>query len=268
MHVETKVTNGAESWRSVATTGIHNFRDYGGYSVSGGKRLVRRMLYRSGEHARATERDLKVVESIGLSTIIDLRGPAERKKAPCRRPADFSVTVLCADSETASTAPQARTAASINANTAHRIMIERYIGLAFRPLLVPPYRVYFRALAESSGPTLVYCSGGKDRTGLAVALLHFMLGVDYGDLISDYLLTNSSGDNNARVDAIKETLRWSFGPDLSEEAVEVVSAVKAEYLQAAFDSIIDRCGSIDNYITDVLHVTPQMREAIVTRLVV
>src|SRR5438445_9521928 len=65
--------------RIVPTAGIHNFRDYGGYPISTGGRLITRTLYRSGEPVQATDRDLALVASLNLSAIIDLRGTAERR---------------------------------------------------------------------------------------------------------------------------------------------------------------------------------------------
>ena len=72
--------------RVIAFDGIHNFRDYGGYAVSGGGRVVAGKLYRSAQHFDATPDDLHRVGALGLGTVIDLRGGRERANAPCPRP--------------------------------------------------------------------------------------------------------------------------------------------------------------------------------------
>ena len=255
--------------RVIPTTGIHNFRDYGDYPVIGGGRLARGTLYRSGEHAHATDRDLALVNQLGLSAIFDLRGTAERQKAPCRRPLGFSAPVYFADGETTlAVAPHLDAAASaFDAKTARRNMRDRYASVPFRPLLVDVYRQYFRFLAQSTGPTLIYCTAGKDRTGVLVALFHSAIGVHRHDIFNDYMLTNTAGDAQARVGALKEDLQRRFGAQLSDEAVRVVTSVEPLFLEAAFEAIIARRGSVESYLEHVLSVTPAVRHALAARFV-
>jgi protein tyrosine/serine phosphatase len=257
-----------EPSRIVPTTGVHNFRDYGGYPVVGGGRLSRGWLYRSGEHAGATDRDLGIIDALGFAAVIDLRGRSERQKSPCRRPPGFSAHVICADGETSPVdAPHAAaTADAFDAAAARRNMLDRYAGVAFRPLLTPVYREFFHALARSNGPTLLYCTAGKDRTGVLVALLHTALGVHPDDIMADYLLTNTAGDVEARVAALRADLLRRFGHAMPEEAVRVVSMVEPEFLQTALDSLIARHGSVLGYLEQALGVTPAVRAALAARL--
>ncbi|HEY0246641.1 MAG TPA: tyrosine-protein phosphatase [Gryllotalpicola sp.] len=46
------------------------------------------------------------------------------------------------------------------------------------------------AVAAAPGPMLIHCLAGKDRTGVAVALLLRLLGVPVADIVDEYLLTN------------------------------------------------------------------------------
>src|ERR1700691_2913805 len=120
--------------RVLPTTGIHNFRDYGGYPVAGGGRIVRGRLFRSGEHAQATEADLHLVGTLGLKAVFDLRGLGERQKAPCRRPVEFEALVYAAGGETAVAAPHLEAAAgAFDAAAARRNMCERYATVPFPP---------------------------------------------------------------------------------------------------------------------------------------
>jgi protein tyrosine/serine phosphatase len=252
--------------RIVATTGIHNFRDYGGYPVSTGGRLVTRMLYRSGEPVQATDRDLALVASLNLSAVIDLRGTAERHKAPARYPTTFAGQIIFADGETALSAPHVEAAArAFDAAEARRVMRERYAGIPFRPLLVTVYRQYFRLVAR--GPTLVYCTAGKDRTGVLVALLQNALGVHRDDIFEDYLLTNRAGDSQTRVGALRDDLARRFGGKMSEEAVQVVTSVEPQFLDAALAAIVTSHGTIGAYLSEVLGVTPVDRQTLAENLI-
>ncbi|HUQ00246.1 MAG TPA: tyrosine-protein phosphatase [Aeromicrobium sp.] len=49
-------------------------------------------------------------------------------------------------------------------------------------------------IADAAGPVLVHCAAGKDRTGIGVALVLRLLGVDRDNVMADYLLTSDAQD--------------------------------------------------------------------------
>jgi protein tyrosine/serine phosphatase len=254
--------------RVIPTTGIHNFRDYGGYPVASGGRLASGRLYRSGEHAEATDRDLLIVQDLDPAAVIDLRGATERRDAPCRRPPGFSAIVIAVDGETASLAPHIAAFSGVaSADDAHRNMRERYAELPFRPQLIEAYRRYLHALSNATGSTLVYCKAGKDRTGIAVALLHMALGVHPDDVLEDYLLTNTVGNSTERIAALTRYFHGRAGPKMSDAALRIVLTVDEQFLHAALQAIKQQCGSVDEYLESTLGITRAMRAALAARLV-
>lgn len=82
--------------------GIHNFRDYGGYETSDGRRVRTGLLYRSGQHVEAEDADLAAIDALGIRTVIDLRGESERTRNPCRRSDGFDAEVISHPGETTS----------------------------------------------------------------------------------------------------------------------------------------------------------------------
>ena len=68
--------------RVLDLAGIHNFRDYGGYAARAGN-LRTGTLWRAGQHSDAVDDDLAVVHSLGIATVIDLRGDSERAAHAC-----------------------------------------------------------------------------------------------------------------------------------------------------------------------------------------
>ena len=256
--------------RVIAFTGVHNFRDYGGYAANGGH-LKRGVLWRSGHHAEATADDLDKVHALSLSSVIDLRGDSERAGSPCLRHSRFGAKVLFHPGETASAhgkavyeevADQVRTAAD-----AHDAMVRLYDSMPWRPVLAGTYRLYFDALASDAGPCLLHCLAGKDRTGLAAALTHHLLGVHADDAMADYLLTNSAGNIEARIDAGARHVRSGFGRDMDMDAVRTLMSVHPEFLDTAFGAIRERHGSIETYAEVMLGVTPQVIERIRQNLI-
>ncbi len=254
--------------RVVAFEGIHNFRDYGGYAASDGARLRTGLLWRSGQHVDATRSDLERLSDIGLATVIDLRGNSERANHPCARPEDFNAQVLFADGETAdgNNAPHLAAARNVEtAEDAYHAMLGFYPSMPFRPNLIAVYRMYFAALADRDGPSLLHCLAGKDRTGVAAALLHALLGVHDDDIMADYMLTNSAGNIERRIAAGATTVRNSFGRDMNAEAVRTLMSVHPDYLNAAMASIKEAHGGVEAYAQEVLGVTPDMRKRIEAR---
>ena len=261
--------------RVKALAGVHNFRDYGGYTMADGRRLRRGMLFRSGQHLDATPGDLAVIGALGLATVIDLRGDTERRLYPCRRTPGFSGAVLFMPGETtgAGAAPHAEAAMPTlttvaTAADARRRMTESYAQMPFRPVLAGSFHHYFAALGKAPSPSLVHCLAGKDRTGLGVALLQALIGVHADDIMADYLLTNTAGDVEARIEAGARLVRAHAAVPMDEAAVRVVMSVEPAYLDAAFAAIRERHGSAQAYAEAVCRVTPAMRAAIAKRLAV
>lgn len=251
-------------WRTVPMTGVHNFRDYGGYGLVGGGRLKRGLLWRSGQHASATDEDLDKVAAVGLASVFDLRTSRERELYPCRRPAAFGAQIACsADPDRPKFAPHIEAARAgggqRNARFIREMMTDTYSRIAFRPELLAMTRGHAQALSEGTGPSLVNCMAGKDRTGVAVAAIQLAAGVHRDDVMADYLLTNTAGDSEARIRTGMETVR-GINEGLSDEAARAIMGVEPEYLEAAFSAIGERHGSIDAWLTQALGLDDAARE--------
>lgn len=255
--------------RTLPLSGVHNFRDYGGYGVEGGGRLRDGILWRSAHHETASDADLVAIDALGLETVIDLRGDDERESHPCRRSDQFSARVLFAGGITAGLAPHLQAAGgAIDAETARARMIDTYAGMPYRPALVATLRLYLAALAEYDAPSLVHCVAGKDRTGFAVAVVHRLLGVHEDDLMQDYLLTNTAGKIEDRIAQGAAHIRARYGAEIHDDAIRALMSVNPAYLDAALTTVRRDHGDIPTYAETVLNLTPAMRDAMIDRLVI
>ena len=63
--------------RNVELAGAFNFRDFGGYQIHNGTKIKSGLLYRSESLARLTDADLKIIESLHIKVICDLRAHDE-----------------------------------------------------------------------------------------------------------------------------------------------------------------------------------------------
>lgn len=249
-----------EQDRILCLDGIHNFRDYGGYRADGGP-IRRGLLWRSGQHTDASREDLERVHALGIATVIDLRGDSERRRHPCLRHGAFDGEVVFYPGETAGLKGQAvhEEAARqiVTAADAHAAMVRLYKTLAWRPVLAGTFQLYFEALADRNGASLLHCLAGKDRTGVAVALLHSLLGVHDDDIMADYLLTNVAGDPERRIEAGAKHMRSRPGNTMEEAAIRTVMSVHPEFLDTAMGAIRERHGTVAGYAEEVLGVSAQ-----------
>lgn len=235
---------------------VWNFRDLGGYETSAGEIIRSGMVFRSGDLSRLESGDASTITSIGLRTVLDLRDPVASERRP-NRLNDPSVSQLRVDLTTrvlvelrdrmhTGHLSESESLAYIRANTAS-IAIERAEGM----------KAVFRCLARSEVyPLLVHCSYGKDRTGIAAALLLFALGVPEETIYADYMLSNDYlvAFRAARI----AEPGWEHTGPLWE--------ARREYLDGAFSAICDKYGSIESYLQDAIGLTHEMRTELKARL--
>jgi protein-tyrosine phosphatase len=253
--------------RHIDFEGIENFRDFGGYDTAHGRPLKRGLLYRSANHAYASEPDLARMRDLGLAAIIDLRRTEERNREPSKRWPGFGAAVVENDilSDHADWI-DAMKGVQVDAQWFLNDAMGYYRRAPFETRHIDLYSRYFRTLADADGAIVVHCAAGKDRTGLICALTHHVLGVGEEDLMADYLLTNDESRMARKMNFLGPWLRDTVGQHVDEAALRVAVSVNAAYLETAFAAIREAHGSLDGYLTDLLGVDQGLRERLQARL--
>lgn len=254
-----------EHGRITPLQGVHNFRDYGGYATADGGRLRKGLLYRSGQHTKATDGDLGTIGSIPFAAIIDLRGGLERQNYPCRRPDRFSAEVFFDERDSTGLPPHLEgDLATLDESAMRERMRENYRELPYRPSIAAMLRTYFDVLGKVDGPSLIHCFAGKDRTGISVALFHTLAGVHQDDIMHDYMLTNEASDRVKHMAEIGAFMQERWGK-MSDAGLYVMSGVYPEWLEAAFETILERHGSFEAFFAERVGVDAAKREAILEK---
>ena len=104
----------------------------------------------------------------------------------------------------------------------------------------PRLRGMFECLAHGRSPLVVHCAAGKDRTGIAIAVLLRVLNVSRDTVLEDYLLTNHAGDfeefirsqHAAQLGVADEKHPLLTMPD---DIRRVLFSADAAFLEAAFE---------------------------------
>ncbi|MGJ5830993.1 tyrosine-protein phosphatase [Streptomyces ossamyceticus] len=250
--------------------GVRNFRDVGGLPTVDGRRVRHGVLFRSGHLAHATDDDAAFLSSLGLHTIFDFRNAADQKlegpdvelpgvrnvNLPLSDPADgaeFWKMVRDGDVD------QLR--ALLDDGKAAGRMIASYRTIIKHR--TAEHSNVLHALAEDSVPALMHCAAGKDRAGLSIAVTLLAVGVEREAIVADYL------ESNAKHRRYKVHRSSSSPNAYSPEIMELLSPLfdaRAEYLQAAFDTVEETWGDVDTYLEQGLKLTPTSRELLRERL--
>lgn len=240
--------------------GSRNFRDLGGYQTKDGKTVKPGLLYRSGVLHHLTDNDYQRIRDLEISTVVDFRANDERESEPTEWKAG-PAHIMTWNYEMEMTAEDGQMAQFMNPEldeaTAEALMAEMYRGMIFEQQ--EHYRDMFDVLVETDRPLLFHCSAGKDRTGIAAALILHALGVDQETIIADYTLTEAIYTNPAYTndapslnDIDTSDEQYAFMQSMPEPALNALMGARASYIETAFDEMRKEFGSVDAYLRDGL----------------
>lgn len=239
-----------------------NFRDCGGYETTDGARVRWGRLYRSGLMTRLSPAAAARVQELGVRAVCDLRRTTERVLHP--NPS-FGAEVRRFEWDTEQESSPIRDRVFAHSNDVagvHAAMLTMYERLPFG--LQPRLAGVFAALDHAEqGAAIVHCTAGKDRTGVAVALVLESLGVRREAVVEDYTLTNTAVDLRAQLlgrDGTGVGLAATAEPirALSTTAQNAMLAARPEYILASLGAIEARHGSVRRYLLDELVLEPAM----------
>ena len=249
--------------RAIELAGITNARDLGGVPVVGDRVVKRGLIYRGDALWKLSDvAKTRLRHEYGIRCVIDLRCGWERAAKP-----DVSIAgienlfIPFYDLEVAgveytrSIEGSKVTGHDVVCDPDHfyRDMPNLFTAKMMRRALD---EIFTRALAGE--PVYFHCSGGKDRAGIMALLVLKILGASGETILEDYLLTNKGRDKN--IESIFERFLKLMGGD-EERAWEVTNNHRAcpENLQAFYESVDERYGSMDAFLSDVLGYGPERR---------
>ena len=232
-----------------------NFRELGGYTGCGGKHVRYGVFYRAPALANIhTPADREHFLSLGIRTAFDFRSGAERALAPDPEfpgVKNIAINALFAPDGSEQNFDLEEI---VRTEEGMRLLTdgvhESYVRMPFEN---PAYKALFAAILAGETPVLFHCTAGKDRTGVAAALILRTLGVSREDILADYLLTNEYRARSSA--AFCKTLEQMGVPaPKAAEVARVGCCVRRESLESALDIIDARYPRFEDYLAEQLGV--------------
>lgn len=241
----------AEASREIAVPGVRNFRDLGGIAVAGGKRVRRGLVFRSAKFDTILPEGERVIAALGVRTIVDFRCPGECERNPTRAAsvAPARMISLPVFPDTPNGYFEEKLTHGLTPDAAKAFM--EAANRSFAREHSAAFRDFFALFDdEANFPLIFHCTGGKDRTGFAAAMLLSVLGASDEAIFDDFLISRKNTlPQSARV--MSKLLEI-----VPAETLDVLLTVFPQFLRASLDEIDALWGSRERFLRDALGVVP------------
>jgi protein-tyrosine phosphatase len=227
--------------RQIRLEVAHNVRHIGGYPTRTG-RETRPDIIRAGSLHRLTGAGVQSLVQLGVATVVDLRSDAELETLATPGLAAAGIRQVHAPVFKADASPAA--------------LAKEFTGFlpVYKDFLDsgrPAYRSLFDTVAESDGAVVFHCAAGKDRTGIAAALMLDLAGVADEDIVEDYAVSASLLEGAFKDwEATEEQKKRAA--ELGPETVKLMLGSEPEYIVDTLDYIRGRWGSSEGYLATEL----------------
>jgi protein-tyrosine phosphatase len=249
---------------------VANFRDAGGHQTVGGSRMRDGVVFRSGHLADATDRDLTLLERLGIGLIVDLRDPCDlAANGENRLPAGATLRRIAYPGDVPggdiqallATADRATIEAAFPPGSAYALVLDSSSQWSSDEGRRAQLAEVVRCIVDAEGAVLIQCSAGKDRTGFAAAVIQSILGVPEATVIGDYLRSNE-----ARTAQNAKLLGALASRGVAAELLEPLLVLREDYMRVFLKAIGDDWGGIDGYMLRGLGVDAREVDALRRRL--
>lgn len=249
--------------RLLRLDGARNFRDLGGYPTADGGTTRWGMVFRSDAPHRLSPADLAVLAGADLRVGYDLRADEERDRAP----ANLSQSVRRAPLTIRGLAAWTKENSRRFGGDRNDPVPNDFHARMYQAMIETDADTFGRLvtdLAESGSlPALIHCTAGKDRTGVAVALLLSALGVDAATVLDDYELSAAYFTEPL----LRRLRARSADADFDVERHRTLYGAPRYAMAATLTVLCARYGSVANYLTERAGVAPEALTELRVRLV-
>ncbi len=227
---------------------VLNFRDLGGIPTADGKKIKKGLFFRSAMLNDATKSDIEYLKSLNLKIIFDYRDTDEAEIIKTNPYEKIGAKYL-------------NLPAAMNNEKLYKLKKSSFLARAFLKFSIDDIKVSYRnlpfanesyramvdAMLQGEVPFLQHCTAGKDRAGMGSVILLLILGVSYDDILDDYMKSMQI-KQHIEERAAKFIPRFLRAPILKR--FEPLFIVDKQLLDAAFEAILEKYGSVEKYLLE------------------
>ena len=251
----------------VGLTSAHNARQLGGYRI-GKKSVKENLLLRTAKISELSEADsILLCEKYKVQCVYDFRGKEESLSAPDVVPGKaryLSLALSFSGGESQLNVKLESEEQMIGMllqyaehPSVQAMCTSMYDLIFFEESSQEVYRRFFADLLTvnpEEGAVLWHCTQGKDRAGCASAMLLAALGADRELIMADFILSKDYYD--PMVSQVKTET------EAQKTVINTLISANPEIFGAALDKVDAKYGSLRNYLTECIGVTPEMMKVL------
>ena len=247
----------------IGLSSAHNARQLGGYQI-GNQRIKDNLLLRTAKISALSDEDsILLCDKYKVQCIYDFRGKEESLSAPDVIPGNarylslalsFSQGESQFDTKFESEEQMIGMLLQYAEHPSVQAMCtSMYDIIFFEESSQEVYRKFFADLMTvepEEGAVLWHCTQGKDRAGCASAMLLAALGANRELIMADFTLSKSY------YDPIASQIKTETEPQ--KTVINTLISANPEIFEATLNKVDEKYGSLKNYLTQCIGVTPEM----------
>ena len=251
----------------IGLTSAHNARQLGGYRIDK-KSVKENLLLRTAKISELSEADsILLCEKYKVQCVYDFRGKEESLSAPDVVPgkARYLSLALSFSGGESQTTPKFENDEQMigmllqyaEHPSVQAMCTGMYDLIFFEESSQEVYRRFFADLLTvnpEEGAVLWHCTQGKDRAGCASAMLLAALGADRELIMADFILSKDYYD--PMVSQVKTET------EAQKTVINTLISANPEIFGATLDKVDAKYGSLKNYLTECIGVTPEMMKVL------
>ena len=217
--------------------GSPNIRHLGGYETRNGGVTSADMVRAASLH-RLKPEGVEHLRERGVRTVVDLRSKVERERDVTPDLAPYGMAHVFAPVFEQEASP---VGLATDAFVGYGVVYERMLRMGRAA-----YRTLFETIATTEGGLLFHCAVGKDRTGVAAALMLNLAGVPDEVIVEDY---SHSGELLRPL--FVEWLPRMAERGIPQERAEALMGSPAEAMESALQHLHSTYGSAEGYLLEI-----------------
>ena len=242
---------------------IANMRDLGGIPAADGRLISHGKLIRGGHLNKVRKKDIgKLSSMLGFSLVVDLRTPSELEDKPDKIPNDLEYAYLPSLTDEQNPAINRKNRTSeLKRIMKHEGGAVEHLADIYRLLITQELsrtshrNLLLKLIGNEDGAVYFHCTQGKDRTGVAAAVILMALGASREEIMKDYLNEKKSLKiKNGFITSLVGIVMLNMK---AKANLSALMNAKQRCMEAALEELERVYGTMDNYICQGLGITQE-----------